>query len=115
MLQPETWIGKPLPIAEYIDADLSSGDWTILLHRHDCPEFQEAVPRYEDLAYQRNIAIVEMPPYNSELVADGPALHARLPDDREWFVQTPVEIQLDDGIVVNASTELPVITLDGKM
>src|SRR5690606_34159712 len=37
ILEPEKWIGKPLPIADWIDVDLSTGDWIVLLHRHDCP------------------------------------------------------------------------------
>ena len=109
VLEPEEWIGKPLPIADFINADLSKGDWIVLLHRHDCPDCQEAAPQYEDLADAQNVAIVEMPPYGSERLAEGPALHARMPDDRDWFVQTPVEIRVKDGVVLHASTELPAI------
>lgn len=115
VLEPEDWIGMPLPIAEYLDADLSKGDWVILLHRHDCPECQEAAPRYEELAATQKIALIEMPPYGGDPASHGTALHARLPDDREWFVQTPVEIRLDDGVVVSATTELPALVKADKL
>jgi hypothetical protein len=115
VLEPEEWIGKPLPIADYIDADLSEGDWIVLLHRHDCPECQEVAPRYEGLASTRNIALIEMPPYGGEPEGQGPALHARMPDDREWFVQTPVEIRVKDGVVLHASTELPAIVVTTEL
>ncbi len=100
VLEPEAWIGKPLPIAESIDLDLTQGPWTLLLHRHDCPDCQEAVPRYEQRALREQVALVEVPPFGeSHVSARGPAQRGRLTDEREWFVQTPVEIQLRDGLV----------------
>jgi len=110
VLEPNEWIGKPLPIAKFIDLDLSSGTWIVLFHRHDCPDCQEAVPRYEELAIEQQVALVEVPPYgNSQSATSGAALCGRLTEDREWFVQTPVEIQLEDGVVTSASTELPAL------
>lgn len=110
ILEPEKWIGKPLPIAEFIDHDLSRGDWIVLLHRHDCPDCEEAVPHYERLAIARQVALVEVPPYGEPQAAASGAAHCgRLNADREWFVQTPVEIQLTDGVVTSASTELPAL------
>ena len=111
ILEPETWVGQPLPIAAAIDLDLSRGQWIVLLHRHDCPHCQEAVPLYEDVAMQAegtHVALVEVPPYG-DAAAESPCKLGRLKNDREWFVQTPVEIQLIDGIVTSASTELPAI------
>ncbi len=103
VLEPDQWIGKPLPIARFINLDLSNGKWIVLLHRHDCPICQEEVPRYEQLGRQvfdRHVALVEVPPYgNFDASVSNVCHHARLKDDYEWFVQTPVEIQLQDGIV----------------
>jgi hypothetical protein len=108
ILEPETWVGKPLPIADSINLDLSRGKWTLLVHRFDCPACQEAVPQYEKFARQattEQIAFIEVPPYGeTNRHADGS--HARLSDDRKWFVHTPVEIQLLNGVVTKASTEL---------
>jgi hypothetical protein len=102
ILEPSEWVGKSLPIADSIDLDLSSGKWIVLLHRHDCPACQEALPRYEELASRAPVAFVEIPPYG-ESFAPHDGSHVRLKDDREWFVQTPVEIQLQDGIVTAAN------------
>lgn len=109
VLEPEAWIGQRLPIAEFIDADLSQGTWTVLLHRRDCPDCQEAAPQYEGLAASQNVALVEVPPFGHEVINSGPAVHTRLREERDWFVQTPVEIRLDSGVVVGASTDLPAI------
>lgn len=109
LLEPTEWIGEPLPLAESIDADLSQGEWIVLLHRYDCPKCIEATPHYERLAAVRRVALVEVPPYCAGAAESGLALHLRLTDDREWLVQTPVEIQIKDGVVLDASTELPAI------
>jgi hypothetical protein len=87
ILEPEQWVGKPLPIAEAIDVDLAQGEWIVLLHRHDCPDCQAAVPRYEQLALQERVALVEVPPYDDLHVSTTGAAHrGQLSSDREWFV-----------------------------
>jgi len=110
ILEPDQWVGQKLPIAAFIDLDLSQGNWIVLLHRHDCPDCQAAVPRYEEFAIEQQVALVEVPPFGeSHAETNGVAQRGRLSDDREWFVQTPVEIQLSDGIVTSASTKLPAL------
>jgi hypothetical protein len=128
ILEPEQWIGKVLPIRKFIDLDLSDGNWIVLLHRHDCPACQEALPKYEHLARSLlstpllhssstplRIALIEIPPYaprpvpvrdrerNLDTDLDRPtnsaAHHGRLSADHEWFVETPTEITLQGGIV----------------
>lgn len=101
VLEPETWIGKPLPIVDAVDLDLSQGRWIVLLHRHDCSDCREAIPRYEELAFDQAVALIEVPPFGeSEKVSHGWAIRGQLSNNHEWFVPTPVEIQLQDGVVV---------------
>jgi hypothetical protein len=103
ILEPEKWIGQKLPIAEFIDNDLSSGEWTAVLHRHDCSACLDALPRYQELASAgKRVALVEVPPYGDSSSETSACLCCRLKDIREWFVQTPTEIQLRDGIVLSA-------------
>jgi len=100
VLDPERWIGQKLPIAEYIDANLSNGELIAVLYRHDCLECQKALPRYEKLASNgQQIALIELPPYQDPLPTESAFRNCRLKNDREWFAQTPVEIRLRDGIV----------------
>ena len=100
ILEPEKWIGQKLPIAEFTDADLSNGEWTVVLHRHDCPACQEAIPHFEQLALMgRRVALIEIPPYGYSPSGGSACFCCRLKDDQEWFVETPVEIQLLDGVV----------------
>lgn len=106
ILRRETWIGKPFPLAEHLMPKITfeGGHWTVLLYHYDCPRCREAVPEYERLALarkDRQIVLIETPPYGSDQSTEGAAIHVRLSDAREWFVQTPVEVCVDDGIVVS--------------
>jgi len=112
ILEPETWIGKPFPIASHIDIgdQLLKGDWIVVLFHHGCPECQEALPQYEQLAQEdgrKRIAVIEIPPYGKKSDHAVASLYGRLTDKREWFVQAPVEISVKSGMVEAASTELP--------
>lgn len=107
VLEPDQWIGKQLPIAEFIDADISSGDWTAVLHRHDCPVCQEALPHYEELGSMgQRVALIEVPPYGHSHSLGSACLCCRLKDEREWFVQTPIQIQLRNGVVVSVTSHV---------
>jgi hypothetical protein len=50
------------------------------------------------------IALVEVPPFGDFHPGEAACIYGRLSDDREWFVQTPVEIKLRDGIVSAVKT-----------
>jgi hypothetical protein len=115
VLEPKTWVGKALPISKFIDLDLSRGRWYVVLHRSNCPECESAIPQYEKFARrladgEGRVALVEVPPYSSPRVpARGNCVESRLSSDREWFVHTPFEIQVQDGVVVSASADLPAL------
>jgi hypothetical protein len=100
ILEPEEWVGKYLPIADFLDTDLSSGEWIAVLYRHDCPDCLEILPHYQQLALMnQRIALVEVPPYGDLTSAENGCHRCRLKNDRDWFVQTPVELRLRDGVV----------------
>lgn len=109
VLQPESWLGKRLPLFKHIDtkADLSKGSWTVVLYHHDCPNCRKEVPQ---LAAKHSndkslLAMIEMPPYAEDgkgiLADDGKCSRGRLSSAREWFVATPTILQLHDGVVTS--------------
>lgn len=105
ILEPDKWVAQSLPIAESIDLDLKVGDWTVLLHRHDCPLCQAVIPQFENRAKNgERIVLVEVPPYGDFEPRTEACTYRRLKDDHEWFVQTPVEIRLHDGVVTAVHT-----------
>lgn len=99
ILEPETWVGKELPILNHIDIgdQLKDGNWLLLLYHHDCPDCRKAMPEYEklgrDLAGNEEflrIAFVEMPPYGHGPTSDNsPCMLGKMDDSKEWFVTTP--------------------------
>jgi hypothetical protein len=118
ILEPSKWISKPFPLGPYLEPkiDLSAGRWIVVLYHHDCPKCQAALPAYERLASEPGqsgvdgILAVEVPPFGPNQSVGGTALtQAQLSETREWFVQAPVEIELENGVVTDASLELPSI------
>jgi hypothetical protein len=104
-LEPDQWVGQRLPIADSVSLDLSEGQWTVMLHRHDCSVCQEMVLQFEQRAENgERLALLEVPPYGNFAQRKESCHYGRLKDDHEWFVQTPVEIHLQDGLVTSAKT-----------
>ena len=109
VLEPESWVGKRLPIIDQIDIgwQLEEGNWLILLYHHDCPDCRDAIPKYEqiarDLAGNENflrIALIELPPYgNGTVIRNSPCNFGRLADVKEWFITTPAVALLNKARV----------------
>lgn len=114
VLEPEKWVGGRFPLLEHIDIgdQLAKGKWVVVLYQHDCSHCQEALSRYEELTRELiednsalRLALVELPPF----APTGPALEStgthkgHLTDRYDWFVQTPTEVVLTDGQVVQAN------------
>ncbi|UCG49940.1 MAG: hypothetical protein JSU94_09175 [Phycisphaerales bacterium] len=107
VLEPETWVGKKLPILEHIDiADLlKEGLWLVLFYHYDCPDCARAIRVYENIAREVSgnegfvqIAFVEVPPYGQGPVSpDSPCVLGRLANVKEWFLTTPAVALLEDG------------------
>jgi hypothetical protein len=116
VLQPHDWIGREFPLQDAITTrvDLSTGEWTLFFFHHDCSKCQKALPLYEQLAKRidnrkkrARVLMVEVPPFAVAEENLQSADRTQLSADREWFVQTPVEIQVRDGTVTLASPDLP--------
>jgi hypothetical protein len=108
ILDAENWLGKACPLLRHIQTrqELERGDVLLVLVRHDCPECEEKLADYQRLAAAgtRRVVLVEVPPFGGQLfqLVDG-----RLRQDINWFVRTPAEIMLRDGIVTGTSAEKP--------
>jgi hypothetical protein len=116
VLKPDSWIGKRFPLLEYIDNGerLTRGSWAVLFYHRDCPVCQEAIPRYEACARRSRpeqgdtrIALIEVPPYDRPLshtpTKGSSCLLGRLDSDHKWFVETPLEVTVDGGVVIRVT------------
>jgi thiol-disulfide isomerase/thioredoxin len=103
------------PMLKYIDIKqrLKSGVWVVLLYHYDCPDCAKAIPEYEELYKSLkgnentiDFAFVEMPPYGDKkqqlINPDSETAHGRLSAAKEWFLQTPVVVVIDNGQVLKA-------------
>ncbi|MFZ0034698.1 MAG: MauE/DoxX family redox-associated membrane protein [Sedimentisphaerales bacterium] len=125
VVRPKEWIGKG-PIGEkqvreewsmlkYIDiADsLRSNIAIVVFYSTECDACHKAVPLYDrmcrDMAGNEDsirFAFVEIPPYASEkdsiVPVDTPCLRGRLDSSKKWYIQTPLVVVLQDGLVVKS-------------
>ncbi len=112
VLEPETWTGEELPVLDHIDIAerLRNGVWLLLFYHYDCPDCQQAVPQYEQMARDLagnddflQVALIEVPPYGHGPVApDSPCVLGRMDQSKEWFVTTPVVVLVSQRQVVSA-------------
>jgi len=112
VLEPETWAKKPLTLLKDIDVGdrLAKGRWTVVLFQHGCASCREELPRIEEAAKGRKrteggipVAMVEVPPYRCAARPETESwLYGRLGEQCEWLVETPVVIELAEGIVLRA-------------
>jgi hypothetical protein len=109
VLEPERWVGKQLPLLNYIDIgeQLTRGKWTVVFYRSGCPDCEAVLRDYKQRAsatvLTERVALVEVPPYGDSREGSGlpgpTFISGRLSDAREWFVKTPLQVKLTDGIV----------------
>lgn len=110
---PHSWIGAPLPIRDdgYIGGSVMSGKWRLVLYRPDCGECAHVLREHlsrDGLTAVRpdigRVAFVDVTsstgsPYSMLLGSNA----ARLSPGTTWLAQTPLVIDVEDGVVVQVS------------
>lgn len=116
VLEPQTWVGKELPILDHIDVErrLRHGTWLVLLFYAGCPECHEAMEKYTEALTLLppatdllRCAFVGVPPLDQapDLPANSPIVVGKLSRMKTWFVKTPVVVLLSNGAVVSVWEE----------
>jgi hypothetical protein len=112
VLEPETWIGKPLPIMPFIeiDAELGHGKWLVVLYRPDCAHCQRIVPvlrgKFAEFNDGQRLALIDLSGVTeSRPIASSPIVVGRLPPTKQWFVTPPVGAYLVAGNVLQILSE----------
>jgi thiol-disulfide isomerase/thioredoxin len=116
VLEPETWVGRELPILEQIDIgeQLREGNWLVVLYHHDCPDCAEALPQIEAMARELEgneeflrFALVEVPPFSDKKKTNQKNIRiGQLGDCKEWFVVTPSYLLVKNSIVDQVGTRV---------
>ena len=117
-LQPETWVGKRLPLLKHIDVGtrLERGEWVVMLYHRSCPRCQELLPQYLGMAHQLagqydrpQAALIEVPPFAQDSVPQPSSscwLYGRLDGNRRWLGGSPRFLHLKDGQVESSTDSL---------
>lgn len=115
VLNPNQWIGKPLPIAKYtsIGNSLLKGHWTVLFVHNDCSRCQEVIPYYASLSSihmnefsSSRVAFIEVSREFLELPEHAQfhspsVISGKLEKSKKWFITTPMELTVKDGVCVH--------------
>jgi len=113
-VDPARWVGQRLPLLDGIDvgAELSSGVWTVILHRHGCAKCADLLSDAKSIAEQpgARLALVELLPPNAKTASARSAngmLLGHLPDRGFNAFPVPLVLQINDGRVMFASDQFP--------
>lgn len=113
LLDPEDWIGKRLPLLTYLRADesLAIGSKALLFYHPDCPKCREAVAHYchlpppfsDGLTARIFLVNLSIQPQHKSMLIDEVTccVAADLDSHKEWVMQTPVLVTLEDGMVTD--------------
>ncbi len=121
VLQLEKWIGRRFPLLDYIDIgdQIVQGNWMVVFYHQDCPKCQDALINLDHVAKRYGIfhvALIGIPPYRNSVANQAKesvlVLHSQLSKTREWFIQTPFFLLLDNGEVMATELEVQPILAD---
>lgn len=104
LLEPETWIGKELPLLSHFiqpnnSDQLKQGKWNLLLIHTDCPQCRQMMADLEAKQADQ-IAVVVVPSHPNERNPRTPFPLFTLDTKNAWFVTTPCVVKLSDGVCV---------------
>jgi len=111
----EKQVGEEWSMLKYIDiADsLRSNIVIVVFYSTGCDACHDAIPLYDrmcrDMAGNEDsirFAFIEIPPYASEkdsiVPVDTPCLRGRLDSSKDWYIQTPLVVVIQDSLVVKS-------------
>jgi hypothetical protein len=127
-LEPTSWVGKDFPLFEHIvwknnvpPDELKNGDWKVLLYHVDCQNCQKVLAELEMQSRRQSfekLIILEIPGKERESrdAHKKPSYGkwGRLRDQTEWFVQTPLVLELKNGQVSSVDTKNVVLSISNK-
>lgn len=98
-LEPVAWIGKEFPLRDYVNEgpDLMVGKWTVLLSRPGCADCEGVRNELYNQMDREETSVVLL-----NVVSSGKGTGSNfrsLASEINWIVETPLVLELQDGIV----------------
>ncbi len=113
ILEPDRWTGHPFPVAGNLESptgpvpDLTQGTWTILFTNAGCPACAVAKAKLQQQAAadtsSMQYAVIETTRTPASGLSERVS-ELMLSADYEWFVQTPVSLDMADGQITAVTT-----------
>lgn len=104
LLEPSAFSGKSFPLADYLTPmsgqkpALERDHWKVVFVRDDCPDCDRYIRSLDGAEGPH--ALVLLPPIKSKSRTDTPNIKwFMLSDEFDWFAQTPLIVELHDGVV----------------
>jgi hypothetical protein len=108
VLEPQRWIGKPLPLLDWIESDetLGHGRWTVVLHKLGCSKCERLIREYEEgnMGFgTEKVAFVALESCGERPVRQvfGANVSGCMRGKYSWAVETPLELCVDNGEVIS--------------
>jgi hypothetical protein len=113
LVNESRWVGKPIPVLSFLGEDaqfLASGTWVLFFYRPNCEKCTRELERFlQSKALGNNTVFVEVPeaivgPESDRgsqfvLLLQNQCRFLRLSDEFEWWLATPLFVEVSDGIV----------------
>ncbi len=107
VIDPVDWPGKPFPLQRWIadGGELQQGHWTVVIYLSHCEMCHTLIDMYMKSDEKRNMAFVEVPSHDDTVRRNGSKVRwLQLDESRDWFVEAPVLLELQDGVVTGLQT-----------
>ena len=117
VLYPKEWLDQKWLLLDFVEIDenLRQGHWIVVLYGADCRSCQKHFEEWKNTGFpvaaegNERIALLEISgkPENSlkRGLAGEPFILGNLSGERQWYIETPVILLLQEGIVRQIWTE----------
>jgi hypothetical protein len=107
-LIPSRWINQKFPLLPFLNEtavrQIETGNKNVVLFRFDCEECQKMV---ENIQNKKDFLFVAVPAEKNNAALFVLSEYVSLPDNREWWVETPVVLTLKNTVVQKVARYVP--------
>jgi hypothetical protein len=104
VLEPEKWVEKEFPLLPYINNAITGkiirDNQNIVLFHFDCEKCKQLIEKIQDTS---GYVFIAVPSEKNNVSLFSVSEYVSLPDNHEWWIETPVVLSLENGIVKRMS------------
>ena len=109
VVDSQQWNNKPFPLIDFLQPAafagspdvLAKGRWKVVSYHHDCPKCEHLIANAHQ-SVGTSLAFIEVPPLTVLPKTNSTKFFwFHLTDELKWFVNTPLIVGIEDGVVTN--------------